>query len=108
MRKLASVMDSKLADWGSMEELPVSGARWTGAIFALWEKNLLLTCYLVQTQVEIPIAKELRFHNVFSCPVSKEESTSENPPMLLKCGHVICRSCVNRFSFQKTRFVLTR
>uniref|UniRef100_A0AAV1TSG7 Uncharacterized protein n=1 Tax=Peronospora matthiolae TaxID=2874970 RepID=A0AAV1TSG7_9STRA len=75
MRKLASVMDSKLADWDSMEELPV----------------------------EIPIAKELRFHNVFSCPVSKEESTPENPPMLLKCGHVICRSCVNRFSFQKTR-----
>ncbi|CAI5735781.1 unnamed protein product [Hyaloperonospora brassicae] len=75
MRKLVSVMGSKLADWDSMEELPV----------------------------EIPVAKELRFHSVFSCPVSKEESTSENPPMLLKCGHVICRSCVNRFSFHKTR-----
>ncbi|CAH0478015.1 unnamed protein product [Peronospora belbahrii] len=75
MRKLASVMDTKLADWASMEELPV----------------------------EIPIAKELRFHNVFSCPVSKEESTPENPPILLKCGHVICRSCVSRFSYNMTR-----
>ncbi|KAG7402238.1 E3 ubiquitin-protein transferase rmnd5b [Phytophthora boehmeriae] len=75
MRKLASVMDSKLADWSSMEELPV----------------------------EIPIAKELRFHNVFSCPVSKEESTPDNPPVLLKCGHVICRSCVKRFSYNMTR-----
>ncbi|KAG6594311.1 RMD5 family protein [Phytophthora cinnamomi] len=75
MRKLVSVMDSKLADWNSMEELPV----------------------------EIPIAKDLRFHNVFSCPVSKEESTPENPPILLKCGHVICRSCVKRFSYNMTR-----
>ncbi|KAG2775336.1 hypothetical protein PC129_g10021 [Phytophthora cactorum] len=75
MRKLMSVMDSKLADWDSMEELPV----------------------------EIPIAKELRFHNVFSCPVSKEESTPENPPILLKCGHVICHSCVKRFSYNMTR-----
>ncbi|ETK73136.1 hypothetical protein L915_19881 [Phytophthora nicotianae] len=80
MRKLMSVMDSKLADWGSMEELPV----------------------------EIPIAKELRFHNVFSCPVSKEESTPDNPPFLLKCGHVICLSCVKRFSYNMTRFVLPR
>ncbi|EGZ19238.1 hypothetical protein PHYSODRAFT_491096 [Phytophthora sojae] len=75
MRKLVSVIDSKLTDWGSMEELPV----------------------------EIPIAKELRFHNVFSCPVSKEESTPDNPPILLKCGHVICRSCVKRFSYNMTR-----
>ncbi|CAI5728062.1 unnamed protein product [Peronospora destructor] len=75
MRKLASVMDGKLADWASMEELPV----------------------------EIPIAKELQFHNVFCCPVSKEESTPENPPTMLKCGHVICRSCVNRFSCNMTR-----
>lgn len=75
MRKLVSVMSSKLADWGNMDELPV----------------------------EIPIAKELRFHNVFSCPVSKEESTPENPPILLKCGHVICHSCVKRFSYNMTR-----
>ncbi|KAG7389867.1 E3 ubiquitin-protein transferase rmnd5b [Phytophthora pseudosyringae] len=75
MHKLVSVMDSKMGGWSSMEELPV----------------------------EIPIAKELRFHNVFSCPVSKEENTPENPPILLKCGHVICRSCVKRFSYNMTR-----
>ncbi|KAL3660659.1 hypothetical protein V7S43_014413 [Phytophthora oleae] len=75
MRKLVTVMDSRLANWSSMEELPV----------------------------EIPIAKELRFHNVFSCPVSKEESTPENPPILLKCGHVICNACVERFSYNMTR-----
>ncbi|TDH71152.1 hypothetical protein CCR75_004680 [Bremia lactucae] len=75
MRKLASVMDSKLADWNNLEELPV----------------------------EIPIAKEFRFHSVFSCPVSKEESTPENPPVLLKCGHVICHSCVKRISYNLSR-----
>ncbi|KAI9922539.1 hypothetical protein PsorP6_001118 [Peronosclerospora sorghi] len=77
MCKLVSVMDSKLANWDSMEEIPV----------------------------EILIAKELRFHSGFSCPISKEESTPENPPVLLKCGHVICRSCVNRISYNMTRFV---
>ncbi|KAI9915875.1 hypothetical protein PsorP6_006861 [Peronosclerospora sorghi] len=77
LKRARVVMDSKLANWDSMEELPV----------------------------EVPIAKELRFHSVFSCPISKEESTPENAPILLKCGHVICRSCVNRISYNMTRFV---
>ncbi|CEG46967.1 rmd5 family protein [Plasmopara halstedii] len=75
MQKLVSLTDSKLIDWDRMEELPV----------------------------EIPIPQEFRFHNVFSCPVSKEESTPNNPPILLKCGHVICHSCVKRFSYNMTR-----
>jgi hypothetical protein len=77
MRKLVNVMDSKLANWDSMEELPV----------------------------EIPVANEHRFHTVFSCPVSKEESTPSNPPMLLKCGHVICKSCVKKIALNMNRCV---
>ncbi|TMW65451.1 hypothetical protein Poli38472_008093 [Pythium oligandrum] len=75
MRKLVAVMDSKMTDWEALEELPV----------------------------ELPIANEHRFHTVFACPVSKEESTPSNPPMLLKCGHVICKSCVKKISFNMTR-----
>ncbi|GLD92323.1 hypothetical protein PINS_up000856 [Pythium insidiosum] len=75
MRKLVAVMDTKVTNWDSLEELPV----------------------------ELPIPDEHRYHTVFACPVSKEESTPSNPPILLKCGHVICKSCVKRISFNMTR-----
>ncbi|KAJ3007080.1 hypothetical protein HKX48_009321 [Thoreauomyces humboldtii] len=48
--------------------------------------------------VEIPLSVEQRFHSVFACPVSKEQSTADNPPMLMHCGHVICKFCLDRLS----------
>lgn len=42
--------------------------------------------------VHVSLPVNLRFHSVFSCPVSREPSGPGNPPMLLQCGHVICRS----------------
>jgi len=42
--------------------------------------------------VEVDLGPEFQFHSVFACPVSREQSTKENPPMMLPCGHVICRS----------------
>ena len=77
MRKLATVMESKVANWDTVEELPV----------------------------ELPVADDLLFHTVFACPVSKDESTPANPPVLLKCGHVICKGCVKKISFNMTRYV---
>lgn len=32
-----------------------------------------------------------KYHSVFVCPISKEESTEDNPPMMLTCGHVISK-----------------
>ncbi|KAJ3186899.1 hypothetical protein HDU85_006935 [Gaertneriomyces sp. JEL0708] len=46
--------------------------------------------------VEIPLLSSQRYHSVFACPVSKEQSTEENPPIMLVCGHVICKCCVDR------------
>ncbi len=31
------------------------------------------------------------FYSIFACPVSKEQSSEENPPMMLPCGHVLCK-----------------
>lgn len=31
------------------------------------------------------------YHSVFSCPVSHETASASNPPVLLKCGHAVCR-----------------
>ena len=48
--------------------------------------------------VEIPLLDTQRFHSVFTCPVSKEQSTNENPPMMLLCGHVICKEPLSRLA----------
>ncbi|CEP19544.1 hypothetical protein [Parasitella parasitica] len=59
--KLFTIMASKKTEWSAQDELPV----------------------------EIPLDEELRYHSVFACPVSKEQTTDENPPMMMPCGHVI-------------------
>lgn len=49
-----------------------------------WDKD-------VQLPVEIPLGDAFQFHSVFTCPVSKEQASSSNPPVRLKCGHVLCK-----------------
>lgn len=54
--------------------------------------------------VEIPnLPKSYQFHSIFVCPVSKEQSTDANPPMMLPCGHVIARESMERLG-KGTRF----
>ncbi|KAK0522783.1 hypothetical protein OC834_006145 [Tilletia horrida] len=48
--------------------------------------------------VEIPLPNHLRFHSIFACPVSKEQGTDANPPMMMACGHVICLDSLERLS----------
>ncbi|BFZ64016.1 hypothetical protein YB2330_005154 [Saitoella coloradoensis] len=48
--------------------------------------------------IEIPLPKTYLFHSVFTCPVSKEQATEENPPMMMPCGHVVCRESLGRLS----------
>jgi hypothetical protein len=58
---------------------------------------------------ELPVAVPLvsrkrQHHSVFSCPVSREQSTVSNPPVLLKCGHVICRNTMQKFTETNRRW----
>jgi hypothetical protein len=68
--KLQTIMKAKRTEWTSQNELPV----------------------------EIPLPPSYLFHSIFVCPVSKEQATDQNPPMMMPCGHVIAQESLNRLS----------
>ncbi|EIE20259.1 hypothetical protein COCSUDRAFT_37929 [Coccomyxa subellipsoidea C-169] len=59
------------------------------------------TC--TQLPVELELGSEFVFHSVFACPVSREQSTAENPPMLLPCGHVLCKQSLQKIAKSPAR-----
>ncbi|CAI9104163.1 OLC1v1002787C1 [Oldenlandia corymbosa var. corymbosa] len=73
--KLATVMAGKKQDWQAMKYLPVP----------------------------VELSKEFQFHSVFVCPVSREQGSQENPPMMLPCGHVLCKHSIHKLSKSCTR-----
>lgn len=73
--KLANVMAVKKQEWLAMKQLPVP----------------------------VDLGKEFQFHSIFVCPVSREQGSEENPPMLLPCGHVLCKQSIMKLSKSSTR-----
>lgn len=54
--------------------------------------------------IPIDIGKDLCFHSNFICPIAKEPTTADNPPMALDCGHVISAFALKKLLNQsKTR-----
>ncbi|GAA6016033.1 hypothetical protein JCM11491_000645 [Sporobolomyces phaffii] len=70
IHKVRQVMKEKRTEWSASSELPV----------------------------EIPVPVGYRYHSIFACPVSKEQATELNPPMLLPCGHCIARESLTRLA----------
>ncbi|KAI9699933.1 MAG: hypothetical protein M1820_006995 [Bogoriella megaspora] len=73
--KLRAIMKDKRTEWTTEDELPV----------------------------DTPLPPGYQFHSIFVCPVSKEQSTENNPPMMMPCGHVICKESLERIS-KNSRF----
>lgn len=48
--------------------------------------------------VEIPLPPSYLFHSIFVCPVSKEQATDVNPPMMMPCGHIIAKESLEKVS----------
>lgn len=70
LQKVKGLMKAKRTEWTTEEEMPV----------------------------EIPLPPSYSFHSIFVCPVSKEQATDANPPMMLTCGHVICNDSMQSAS----------
>ncbi|KZF22068.1 putative regulator of gluconeogenesis Rmd5 [Xylona heveae TC161] len=68
--KLQYIMKEKKTEWTTQNELPV----------------------------EIPLPPSYHFHSIFVCPVSKEQTTDQNPPMRMPCGHVVAQESLMRLS----------
>ncbi|CAI5536023.1 unnamed protein product [Closterium sp. Naga37s-1] len=57
-----------------------------------------------QLPVEIELPRAFHFHSIFACPVSREPASHpDNPPVLLPCGHVVCRASVLKLAKGATR-----
>lgn len=65
--KLANVMATEQNEWQVMKHWPVP----------------------------IELSKDFCFHSSFVCPVSGEQATEANPPMLLSCGHALCNQSIH-------------
>ncbi|CAA2999418.1 RMD5 homolog A-like [Olea europaea subsp. europaea] len=75
--KLMNVMNGKKHEWQSMKQLPVP----------------------------LDLDREFQFHSMFVCPVSRDMASEENPPMLMSCGHVLCKQSITKLSKNNsTRF----
>eukprot|EP00249_Psilotum_nudum_P017319 c26259_g1_i1 orf=253-1398(-) len=68
--KMVTVLASKKQEWQTLKQLPV----------------------------EIELGKEYQFHSIFACPISKDQSSAENPPMLMPCGHVLCKLSLQKLA----------
>jgi len=70
IEKGRKVMRERKSEWSQTDELPI----------------------------EIPLPAENRYHSIFACPVSKEQATDPNPPMMMACGHVIAKDSLTKLS----------
>ncbi|XP_046772389.1 E3 ubiquitin-protein transferase RMND5A isoform X3 [Gallus gallus] len=46
--------------------------------------------------IEVDLGKKCWYHSIFACPILRQQTTDNNPPMKLVCGHIISRDALNK------------
>lgn len=47
---------------------------------------------------EVELPHWMQHHSIFICPVSREESSKDDPPMYMPCGHLVSKDAVKSLS----------
>ncbi|KAK6496715.1 hypothetical protein TWF481_001703 [Arthrobotrys musiformis] len=68
--KMSTIMKAKKTEWTSQNEIPF----------------------------EVPLPDKFKYHSIFVCPVSKDQTTDSNPPMMIPCGHVLAKDTVQKLA----------
>jgi hypothetical protein len=89
IEKARKVMGDRKGEWSQIDELPV---RWRLDITRVSPTHNSFI------QIEIPLSSDNRYHSIFACLVSKEQSTEQNPPMMMTCGHVISKDSLQKLN----------
>jgi hypothetical protein len=72
--KFATVM-AKRQDWAAMEQLPV----------------------------EIELGHDFTFYSIFACPISRDQASPDDPPMMLPCGHMLSKQSLTKLNKSNTK-----
>ena len=75
-----------------------NGLPQTRSLYACRFPTSHLHLLYILVQVEIDVPPEARYHSIFTCPVSKEQTTEMNPPMMLTCGHVLAKDSIAKLA----------
>ena len=52
---------------------------------------------LSNADIDLDLNRALTFHPLIICPVIKEACTQDNPPVMLRCGHVISQMAMDNY-----------
>ena len=90
IEKGRKVMRERKSEWSQTDELPVSHPAY------VLPHSLLTLSDVFRAKIEVHLPAENRYHSIFACPVSKEQATEQNPPMMMVCGHCITRDSLTK------------
>jgi hypothetical protein len=69
----------------------------------MMEKNSQDLASCTQLPIEIEVGQEFVYRSIFACPVSRDQSTADNPPKLLPCNHVLCEQSILKIARSRSR-----